>query len=157
MLSKRGKPKLQSVRAQGNLVVLQPPQEGDSVFDIDGEKAFSDRARFIINYEVDAFWQQVRLAALVLGVFIFLLYRVWPMWMRTGIWWVSVTFLIVFFGFIVLRHSLFSVLWVFGVELWLIPGFWEDIYWPLYSLDFSPTKDVYLRIVFAVILIFGGY
>lgn len=152
VLSKKtGKPKKEVVHAPGNLVVLQPPQDGSDVFKVD------DSARFIINYEEDAFWQTLKLGAMAVAVFILLLYRVWPMWMRTGIWYVSVTFLIVFFGFVVLRHSLFVVLWVFGVELWLIPGFWEDIYWPLYSLDFAPGRDVVLRLIMATALVFGGY
>lgn len=150
VLNKKGKPITKPVFKDGQ-IVLQLPPEGDKVFEID------DEARYVVNYEEDPFWQTVRLSALAIGVFIMLLYRVWPMWMRTGIWYVSVTFLVVFFGFIALRHSLFVVLWVFGIELWLIPGFWDDIYWPLYSLEFSPAKNVVIRLLLAVVLLYGGY
>jgi len=83
------------------------------------------------------------LMVIVLAFFGLVLFPVWPQNAKVGVWYVSMTLLLVLLGFIITRLVLFFVLYAVGVDFWILPnffaddaGFW-DSFKPLYSFHAS--------------------
>ena len=51
----------------------------------------------------------------------------WPVQLKLGVWYLSVTFLLIIIGFIVIRTLVFFVGWLtVGWSVWLLPNFFAD-------------------------------
>lgn len=67
----------------------------------------------------------------MLGLFIvaflgFTMYPIWPMSVKVGIWYISLTLLIVMLGFSLLRLALYVIFWIVGYEFWIFPNMYDD-------------------------------
>lgn len=56
----------------------------------------------------------------------FMLFHLWPMWLKIGIWYFSFYTLIVLVGFIFLRLVVWLFLFHFGLDFWILPNFFID-------------------------------
>ena len=56
----------------------------------------------------------------------FMLFNLWPMWLKIGIWYASFYLLIFLMGFILLRLVVWLFLFHFGVDFWILPNFFID-------------------------------
>merc|ERR1740117_844002 len=53
--------------------------------------------------------------------------QIWPLWLKIGVWWCSVTFLVTFGILCVVRLILFSLMWIVGFRgIWLFPNLFDD-------------------------------
>jgi len=53
--------------------------------------------------------------------------QIWPLWLKIGVWWCSVTFLTTFGVLAVVRLILFILMWVVGFRgWWLFPNLFDD-------------------------------
>ena len=92
----------------------------------------------------------------------FMLFNLWPMWLKIGIWYFSFYTLIFLMGFILLRLIVWLFLFHFGVDFWILPNFFidsndlMDSFRPLLSFErrSDDLKMVMLRIASAVALVF---
>lgn len=92
----------------------------------------------------------------------FMLFHLWPLWLKIGIWYFSFYTLVVLMGFILLRLIVWLVLFHFGVDFWILPNFFVDSaeimdsFRPLLSFERrqDDLKMVLLRICSAVALVF---
>ncbi len=92
----------------------------------------------------------------------FMLFHLWPMWLKIGIWYFSFYTLIVLVGFIVLRLVLWLFLFHFGLDFWLFPNFFidsndiMDSFRPLISFERrqDDMKMVLLRVGSAIACVF---
>jgi translocation protein SEC62 len=102
---------------------------------------------------------------LFIGVIIaiaFMLFHLWPMWLKIGIWYFSFYTLIVLVGFILLRLVVWLFLFHFGLDFWILPNFFidsndiMDSFKPLLSFERrqDDLKMILLRLASAVTLIF---
>lgn len=106
-------------------------------------KTFDDQSFYVWNFEGSTGMRNLLLAAIVLAFFGLVLFPVWPQNAKVGVWYVSMTLLLVLLGFIFTRLILFIWLYAFGIDFWILPnffaddaGFW-DSFKPLYSFHFS--------------------
>ena len=91
-----------------------------------------------------------------------MLFSLWPMWLKIGIWYCSFYLLIFLVGFIMLRLVVWLFLFHFGVDFWIFPNFFidsndiMDSFRPLLSFERrqDDTKMVLMRIGSAVALVF---
>jgi len=53
--------------------------------------------------------------------------QIWPLWLKIGVWWCSVTFLTTFGVLCVVRLILFALMWIVGFRgIWLFPNLFDD-------------------------------
>jgi len=81
---------------------------------------------YVWRIEGSSFMRNVTLAAVVLGVLGLVLFPVWPQSAKIGVWYVSMTLLIVLAGFILGRVAVFVLFFGVGVDLWILPNFFAD-------------------------------
>ena len=92
----------------------------------------------------------------------FMLFHLWPMWLKIGIWYFSFYTLIVLVGFILLRLVVWLFLFHFGLDFWILPNFFidsndiMDSFRPLMSFERrqDDIKMIVLRLASAVALVF---
>ena len=86
---------------------------------------------YVWLYEGPQWKTKAMAAAVVAGIFAVVLFPLWPMFMRQGVWYLSVGFMILlglFFAMAIFRLILFCVtVFVVPPGLWLFPNLFEDV------------------------------
>lgn len=95
-----------------------------------------------INREQSS-WRFVYLALVVFGLFFFLLFRVWPEWLRIGVWYVSWYMLVFLIGMAVVRAIVWFLIFHIGFDFWIFPNYFIESNNPLDS--FFPLWEGYRR------------
>ncbi|KAK5087004.1 Translocation protein S62 [Lithohypha guttulata] len=98
---------------------------------IEGQQEFEPMMHYMWIYEVPSIKTRVYSILALLAVFTVVLFPLWPMFMRQGVWYLSVGamgLLGAFFAMAIFRLILFCVT-VFAVPpgLWLFPNLFEDV------------------------------
>ena len=70
--------------------------------------------------------QTLWLAFMVFLAFFFLLFRVWPEWLRLGVWYLSWYFLVFLIGCAIVRAIVWFLVWHIGVDFWIFPNYFID-------------------------------
>ena len=66
-------------------------------------------------------------ACLVSFVLFICLIKVWPIWLKICIWWMSMIGLVSMLSIIVIRLVIYCLFWMVGVrDIWLLPNFLDD-------------------------------
>jgi len=66
-------------------------------------------------------------AGMLLGALVLCMIQIWPLWMKIGVWWCSVTFLTTFGVLCVVRLGLFCLMFIVGFRgIWLFPNLFDD-------------------------------
>jgi len=66
-------------------------------------------------------------AGMLLGSLGLCMIQIWPLWLKIGVWWCSVTFLTTFGVLCVVRLILFCLMWIVGFRgIWLFPNLFDD-------------------------------
>jgi len=61
------------------------------------------------------------------GALLLCMVQIWPIWMKIGLWWCSVTFLTTFSALCIVRLLLFCVMFIIGFRgIWLFPNLFDD-------------------------------
>lgn len=76
-------------------------------------------------------------------IFFFMLFKVWPEWLRLGVYYVCCYLLVAIIGTAILRAILWFVIFHLGVDFWLFPNYFIDSDNILDS--FRPVLDVERR------------
>eukprot|EP01029_Cantina_marsupialis_P012582 TRINITY_DN277_c0_g4_i1.p1 TRINITY_DN277_c0_g4~~TRINITY_DN277_c0_g4_i1.p1 ORF type:complete len:387 (-),score=132.61 TRINITY_DN277_c0_g4_i1:130-1290(-) len=138
--------KIPKARKKGMLKILPPfgGFDGDSFYCW----SFNPSAR-------SPLWMLLVCVCVVLAC----LFPVWPIAVRVGLWYISVTLLIALTGFVVLRLGIFLTLWCFGYAFWILPNVFDDkrtvieSFKPLFSFEKSTIHWLF-RVT--LLLIIGG-
>lgn len=124
--------------------------------------AFAKDGLYIWNSKVqEVKWQGFYLTLLIVGVLGVCCFPVWPISMKLGAWYLSVTLLCLIIGTTLVRYLVFLSFFTFGYDFWIFPnmyddraGFWE-VFYPVY---FFKARDdslfsVAMRVVVAAFLV----
>jgi len=66
-------------------------------------------------------------AGMLLVALLLCMIQIWPLWLKIGVWWCSVTFLTTFGVLCVVRLILFVLMWIVGFRgIWLFPNLFDD-------------------------------
>lgn len=66
-------------------------------------------------------------AGMLLGALSLCMIQIWPLWLKIGVWWCSVTFLTTFGVLCIVRLVLFLAMWIVGFRgIWLFPNLFDD-------------------------------
>lgn len=55
-----------------------------------------------------------------------MLFKVWPEWLRLGVWYISWYFLVALIGTAILRVIVWFIIFHIGVDFWIFPNYWAD-------------------------------
>jgi len=66
-------------------------------------------------------------AGMLIGALGLCMIQIWPLWLKIGVWWCSVTFLTTFGVLCMVRLALFVLMWIVGFRgVWLFPNLFDD-------------------------------
>ena len=107
-----------------------------------------------------------------LGIIAFIIlalmcFRLWPMWLKKGIWYISFYLLIFLAVTAVLRLVLWCILYHFGMEFWLFPNYFidsndpRDSFWPIHSFeireDAADARSIIFRLCSGSLIAYMAY
>ena len=94
-------------------------------------------------------------------------FRLWPLWLKKGIWYLSFYLLVFLVVTAVFRVILWGFLYHFGFEVWLFPNYWidsndpRDSFLPVWSYevreDMFEFRSIIFRIISGSLIVYMGY
>ena len=107
------------------------------------------------------------LGVLIVVVIILMCFRLWPLWLKKGIWYISFYLLVFLIGAAFVRVILWGILYHFGLEFWLFPNYFvdsndpRDSFLPLWSFevreDMCDIRSIIFRMISGSLIIYMGY
>jgi len=103
---------------------------------------------------------------MVFLAFFFLLFRVWPEWLRLGVWYVSWYLLVFLIATAIVRVIVWFLVWHIGIDFWIFPNYFIDsdnpldTFLPVFSLntreDMTDFRMIILRLGSAAAIFYGA-
>lgn len=97
---------------------------------------------YIWNPEIaKSAYNKILVGLLLVGALAACLFRVWPLWMKFGVWYVSVALLVAIIGTAIIRYIVWYFLLIAGHSFWIFPNMWDDskgilgCFMPIYSYE----------------------
>jgi len=88
---------------------------------------FEEDGQFTWVYEGSKTKLYLMCAGMLIGALGICMIQIWPLWLKIGVWWCSVTFLTTFGVLCVVRLILFVLMWIVGFRgIWLFPNLFDD-------------------------------
>mmetsp|Transcript_141766 Transcript_141766/g.395256 ORF Transcript_141766/g.395256 Transcript_141766/m.395256 type:complete len:370 (+) Transcript_141766:74-1183(+) len=122
-------------------------------------QSFDCEGFYVITYEGGSGLQHFLLALIIAGVLLACMFPVWPMWAKVGIWYLSVIFLSLYFGLLILRMVIYTIFWIIGFDFWIFPNINDeycgflDSFQPLYSWEKRSDDALMLLVRFGSLAI----
>lgn len=101
--------------------------------------------------------QSFYLILLVVVVLALMCFRLWPLWLKKGIWYLSFYLLVFLIATAIIRLILWGFLYHFGLEFWLFPNYFidsndpRDSFLPIYSFEVRYDATDFRSIIFRLI------
>lgn len=128
----------------------KPKKWPDRVGKTSGQNFDSD-AFYVIIYESNSGMRHFLLGLIIAGVLLACLFPVWPIWAKIALWYLTVLFLSLYFGLLIIRMVIYFLFWIIGFEFWIFPNLNDeycgikDSFQPTYSWE--KRKDDWLTVV----------
>jgi len=122
-------------------------------------QSFDCEGFYVITYAGSSGMQHFLLGLMIAGVLLACMFPVWPMWAKVGVWYVSVIFLTLYFGLLIVRMLIFTAFWVVGFDFWIFPNLDDeycgflDSFKPFYSCDKRKDDALMLLVRFVSLAI----
>lgn len=107
------------------------------------------------------------LGIMVVVIIALMCFRLWPIWLKKGIYLISFYLLVFLLVSAVARVILWGILYHFGLEFWLFPNYFvdsndpRDSFLPIYSFevreDMFDFKTNILRVFSGVLLVYSAW
>ena len=120
---------------------------------------------YIFQVEVGKVKTQLWLVFCVALAFFFLLFRVWPDWLKQGVWYVSWYTLVFLIGMAIVRAVVWFAIFHIGIDFWIFPNYFIDSdnildsFWPILEVgkrdDMFDVRMLVVRIVSAIAIYYG--
>merc|ERR1719281_879829 len=111
--------------------------------------------------------QTLYLVLIVVVVLMLMCFRLWPLWLKKGIWYLSFYLLVFLVVTAVLRLIMWIVLYHFGMDFWLFPNYFcdsndpRDSFLPITSFawrdEMWDPKSIIFRINSGSMIIYMSY
>eukprot|EP00939_MAST-03C_sp_MAST-3C-sp1_P001084 g1084.t1 len=98
----------------------------NKIIPVKGARDFKVKARYCWLYEGNKTWNNAFSAAIIAGFFLCCLFPIWPRFVKVGVWYCCVTFLLATLGFIVVRGAIFGLCWLAGYDVWVLPNVFDE-------------------------------
>ena len=120
---------------------------------------------YIFQVEVGKVKTQLWLVFCVALAFFFLLFRVWPDWLKQGVWYLSWYTLVFLIGMAIVRAVVWFAIFHIGIDFWIFPNYFIDSdnildsFWPILEVgkrdDMFDLRMLVVRIVSAIAISYG--
>jgi len=134
---------------------------------VPNKAALNDKGIYMVIEKEDKNTASMYLVLLVVVVIALMCFRLWPLWLKKGIWYISFYLLVFLVVTAVLRVILWGILYHFGMEFWLFPNYFidsndpRDSFLPLHSFEFSEgatdLKSIIFRLVSGSLIVYMAY
>ena len=127
------------------------------------KNTFEEVGYYTWMFEGSLMLSHIGTGLIIFIVIAFTLLPLWPMIARKVLWYISVTFLLLTFAFTTIRALLFLLLWMVGIEFWILPNFFDDSlpfmdsFKPIYSLESGSPGQMLYRIGTMFAMVAAGY
>jgi translocation protein SEC62 len=112
-------------------------------------------------------YQQLYLGLLIVVVLACMCFRLWPLWLKKAIWYMSFYLLVFLIVTAIFRVILWGILYHFGFEVWLFPNYWidsndpRDSFLPVWFAekreDMFEFRSIIFRIISGSLIVYMGY
>jgi len=117
----------------------------------------TDKGIYMIIEKEDPNSQKLYLALIVVVVIALMCFRLWPLWLKKVIWYISFYLLVFLVVTAFLRVILWGVLYHFGFEVWLFPNYFidsndpRDSFLPVWSYETREDWNDFKSIIFSIV------
>jgi len=129
--------------------------------------ALNDKGIYMVMEKEDKGTQSFYLVLLVIVVIVLMCFRLWPLWLKKAIWYISFYLLVFLVVTAILRVILWGILYHFGMEFWLFPNYFidsndpRDSFLPITSFeireDAADIKSIVFRLASGALILYMGY
>jgi len=127
----------------------------------------SDKGLYMIVDTTTQSTQTLYLVIVAVIILSLMCFRLWPMWLKKGIWYISFYLLVFLIVTAFLRLIIWGILYHFGLEFWLFPNYFidsndpRDSFWPLTSFEirddqFDPRSMIF-RLFSGALIVYMSY
>jgi len=111
--------------------------------------------------------KSIYLVLIAFAIMALMCFRLWPLWLKKGIWYISFYLLVFLIVTAVLRLILWVILYHFGMDFWLFPNYFidsndpRDSFLPIHSFeireDALDVKSLIFRLISGSMLVYMAY
>jgi len=133
----------------------------------DPRKQFTEKGIYLVLEEDNSGKQRLYLLLVIVVVIVLMCFRLWPMWLKKGIWYISFYLLVFLIGAAILRVIIWGFFYHFGLEIWLFPNYFidsndpRDSFLPVWSYeireDFADAKSIVFRLISGSLIVYMGH
>ena len=138
-------------------VVPAPPQQ-----------PMTDKGIYMVmEQEGNDKYQYVYLGLVIVAILACMCFRLWPLWLKKGIWYISFYLLVFLVVTAIFRVILWGLMYHFGFEIWLFPNYWidsndpRDSFLPVWSAetrdDMFEFRSIIFRLISGSLIVYMGY
>jgi translocation protein SEC62 len=121
----------------------------------------------VMEKESDKKTASIYLVLMVVAILALMCFRLWPLWLKKGIWYISFYLLVFLVVTAILRVILWGILYHFGLEVWLFPNYFidsndpRDSFLPVWSFetreDMFDVRSIVFRLLSGALLVYMCY
>jgi len=89
-------------------------------------RLFEEKAFYTWGFPLPSKSHTILLIVVVSIVLGLVLFPVWPLQVKIGMWYVSVILILLIIGLIIVRYLAYILMWILGCEFWLFPNLFDD-------------------------------
>lgn len=131
------------------------------------KSSLHDKGIYMLIEKTSQSTQSLYLGLIVICILALMCFRLWPLWLKKGIWYISFYLLVFLIVTAILRVILWGILYHFGMEFWLFPNYFidsndpRDSFLPVWSFeireDASDFKSIIFRLCSGALIVYMGY
>ena len=131
------------------------------------DQPMSDKGLYMIIDTTTQGTQTLYLVIVVVVILMLMCFRLWPLWLKKGIWYISFYLLVFLIATAILRVILWGILYHFGLEFWLFPNYFidsndpRDSFLPVHSFevrdDIFDFRSIVFRLLSGSLLVYMCY
>ena len=127
----------------------------------------TDKGIYMFVEKEDKQTQSLYLGLIVVAILALMCFRLWPLWLKKAIWYISFYLLVFLIVTAILRVIMWGFLYHFGFEFWLFPNYFidsndpRDSFLPVWSFeireDMMDIKSIIFRLASGALIVYMGY
>jgi translocation protein SEC62 len=136
-------------------------------FVVPDKALFSDKGIYMVMEKESSGTKNLYLILVAVAILAMMCFRLWPLWLKKGIWYLSFYLLVFLVVTAVLRLILWVLLYHFGMDFWLFPNYFcdsndpRDSFLPITSFHWRDEmwdpKSIIFRLISASMICYMGY
>lgn len=155
------------IQVKGDPRIVGTATEKCPRYVVPDKNPLTDKGIYMVLEKENKQKQSFYLVLIVLAILALMCFRLWPLWLKKAIWYISFYLLVFLIVTAILRLILWGILYHFGLEFWLFPNYFidsndpRDSFLPIYSFevrgDALDFKSIIFRLASGALIVYMGY